>query len=329
MFKNIERKQRMIDDKQNALDNIEQRRRKKNNGHFSDLLGDSSIEMFSTKFMDSILKQDEELEKQRKQREINQKFVKAVEDFTKNDSVMGPVDQSQVSVNLSMSEMDNKENSDLSLIKSEFTVDQNESHHSNISKEQQAQTTPAGKNQPQNPRKVNVFEYNNLANNKKIKLINLSKPLQRTDIIHLENSLDLDKSSPVRNKKKAGKNSVLSSQKFLKNSQNPISKISKKVSMKSLKMSENDDRRTFISSTDRHLDLTSNKQRNSEKTTEPGIIITKRSEVPRMVKKRKKIVMDQKLTTRNNLADRLISHQRKNTDIWTNQMLNGGGELAY
>jgi len=83
MFKNIERKQKMIDDKQNALEGMERRNEKKNNGHFSDLLGDSSVDMFSTHFMDSILKQDNELEEQRKQREINEKFVQVVEDFTK------------------------------------------------------------------------------------------------------------------------------------------------------------------------------------------------------------------------------------------------------
>ena len=50
-------------------------------------------------------------------------------------------------------------------------------------------------------RKTNVFEYNNLAsNNKKMRLINLNKPLQRTDIIQLENSLDFEKSTPTKSK---------------------------------------------------------------------------------------------------------------------------------
>ncbi len=133
----------MIDDKQNALDAIERHQRKKNNGHFSDLLGESSLDMFSSNFMDSILKQDVDLEKQRKQREVNENFVKAVEDFTKNDSLMEAVNQSQFSVNLSMSEMDDKENSDLSLIKSEFTADQNESVHTSSSKKEAAQLAEA------------------------------------------------------------------------------------------------------------------------------------------------------------------------------------------
>jgi len=109
MFKNIERKQKMIDDKQNAIEGQERRRQKKNNGHFSDLLGDSSIDMFSTKFMDSILKQDKELEDQIKQREINEKFVKAVEDFTKNDSIMDSINKSNITANITMTEMDMNE----------------------------------------------------------------------------------------------------------------------------------------------------------------------------------------------------------------------------
>lgn len=63
MFKNIERKQKFIDDKQRAIEeqNNKVQKQKRNNGHFSDLLENNSDHMFSSKFMDSILKQDEEL----------------------------------------------------------------------------------------------------------------------------------------------------------------------------------------------------------------------------------------------------------------------------
>jgi len=265
MFKNIERKQKMIDDKQNALEGMERRNEKKNNGHFSDLLGDSSVDMFSTHFMDSILKQDNELEEQRKQREINEKFVQVVEDFTNNDSTLEVINKSQFTANLSMSEMDDKENSDLSLIKSEITVEQENSQVSSASKNEETLFNASESKPKKTQRKVNVFEYNNLANNKnKIKLINFSKPLQRTDIIHLENSLDLDKSSPAQ-RRNPGKSTVVASQKFIKNSKNPNQIISKKKSLKSLRISENDDRKTFISSTDRHMDATSKILKSTEK----------------------------------------------------------------
>lgn len=227
MFKNIERKQKMIDDKQDALDGMEKRNEKKNNGHFSDLLGDSSCEMFSSMFLDSILKQDGELEEQRKQREINEKFVKAVEDFTKNDSMMEAMNKSKFSINLSMSEMDEKENSDLSLIKSEMTIDQEIQNSPPPAISEEALFNTSGSQPRKTPRKVNVFEYNNLAyNKKKIKLINFSKPLQRTDIIHLENSLEFYQTTPAQ--KNPGKSTVIIRQKIIKNHPNPNQIVTKK-----------------------------------------------------------------------------------------------------
>lgn len=116
MFKNIERKQKLIDDKQRAIENMHRRKEKenKNNGHFSDLLENSSEHMFSTKFMESIIKQDEELSQQKRMREINERFAKAIEEITKNDSFMEVANKSEFSANISMSEMNDKENSDLS-----------------------------------------------------------------------------------------------------------------------------------------------------------------------------------------------------------------------
>ena len=113
MFKNIERKQKFIDDKQRALEGIAAFK-EKNRNTFSDLLAEDSEHMFSSGFMDSILKQDDDLNKIRKQREINEKFVQAVQDFTNQDSVMDLVNKSNITGDISMSEMNDKENSDLS-----------------------------------------------------------------------------------------------------------------------------------------------------------------------------------------------------------------------
>lgn len=104
----------MIDDKQHALDCIARANDKKNKHHFSDLLADSTEHMFSSGFMNSILKQDKEMEKIKQQQEINQKFVKVVQEFSKHDSFMDDVNTSEVTAHISMSEMDDKENSDLS-----------------------------------------------------------------------------------------------------------------------------------------------------------------------------------------------------------------------
>ena len=51
-------------------------------------------------------------------------------------------------------------------------------------------------------------------------------------------------------------------------------------------MSEQDDRRTFISSTERHMDMTNNKldMHKAQISTDAGIIITKRSEGQRIIK---------------------------------------------
>jgi hypothetical protein len=313
MFKNIERKQKFIDDKQRALDEIERQKDNKNKHHFSDLLADSTEHMFSSHFMDSILKQDKELEMVNKQREINEKFVKIVQEFASQESTIEKMDNSGITAEISMSEMDNKENSNLSLIKSEYTQDMEAS-----SKKDNSVSGPIQKN-PAEKRKVNVFEYNNLANNnKKMRLINLNKPLQRTDIIHLENSLDFDKNTPSQ-KKKNNKNTVMMSQKFLKSNKFQPQQISKKISLKSLKISDNDDRKTFISSTDRHMDTTSNKskrqsskpkfkvkrihkrvesnlkspkkentpKKESGKSIEANIIITRRNDSQKVVNKRK------------------------------------------
>jgi hypothetical protein len=99
------------------------------------------------------------------------------------------------------------------------------------------------------------------------------------------------------------------SQKFIKGKFIPQG-LQKKISLKSLKMSEHDDRKTFISSTDRQMDTTSNRsrrtinkqsfkmkkgahksnatpQKDSSKASETNIIITKRSEGQRVVSKKK------------------------------------------
>lgn len=259
MFKNIERKQKFIDDKQHAIEMLDRIKKKQNNGHFSDLLDDSTEQMFSSNFMDSIVRQDEELTKEKKKREINQKFVKVIEEYAKDASVLDSGSQNDITAEISMSMMDDRENSDLLCIKSEYTSEGDLSNMSN--KEDTAPPNSDTKPKPEK-RKVNVFEYNNLANNnKKMRLVNMSKPLQRTDIIHLENSLDFDKCSPNQ-KLNNDKNTAMMSQKFMKNnSKFPQPQLSKKISLKSLKMSENDDRKTFISSTDRQMDTTSNKSK--------------------------------------------------------------------
>lgn len=349
MFKNIERKQKFIDDKQRALDGIERQKEKKNKHHFSDLLADSTEHMFSSQFMDSILKQDKELEVVRKQREINERFVKVVQEFASQEASIDKMDRSGITAEISMSEMDNKENSDLSLIKSEYTQDMEASPQKDSSVTGPIQKNPAEK------RKVNVFEYNNLANNnKKMRLINLNKPLQRTDIIHLENSLDFDKNTPNQ-KKKNNKNTVMMSQKFLKSNKFQPQQLSKKISLKSLKISDNDDRKTFISSTDRHMDTTSNKskrqsskpkfkvkrihkrvestlkspkkvstpKKESGKSAEANIIITRRNDSQKVVNKRKKIIFDQKSLSRpKDKNGRFVSHERKVTEVWTGKDVN-------
>jgi len=213
--------------------------------------------------------------------------------------------------------------------------------------------------QPQDgKRKVNVFEYNNLAsNNKKMRMINLNKPLQRTDIIQLENSLDFDKTGPTNTNKKKGKKSVMMNQNFLKSNNFQPSQLSKKISLKSLKASENDDRKTFISSNDRQFDSISNKsrrksskptfkvkrihkridsnsnlpikvlntpQKSTSKSTESNIIITKRNDNQKIVHKRKKIVFDQ--STLNKYKEKNIrfdSHERKVSEAWGNRDANG------
>lgn len=90
MFKNIERKQKLIDDKQKAVEEMkrvkEKDNKKKNN--FSNLLDDTTEMMFSSKFMDSIIRQDNELEEVRKKREVQEMLVKVVEEINKNDSFM-------------------------------------------------------------------------------------------------------------------------------------------------------------------------------------------------------------------------------------------------
>ena len=187
----------MINKEQSRNKIKETKKKNKNNGHFSDLLENDSEHMFSSKFMESIIKQDEELNKEKKVREANERFIKIIEDISKSDSFMGH-NKSEYSVNITMSVMNDKENSDLSWIKSEATQDQS------LIKEQLANTAMSnGESEDtlKSKRKTNVFEYNNLAsNNKKMRLINLNKPLQRTDIIQLENSLDFEKSTPTKSK---------------------------------------------------------------------------------------------------------------------------------
>ena len=116
MFKNIERKQKLIDDKQKAIDQMKRIREKENKEkhHFSDLLEDSTEMMFSTKFMESIIKQDHELEEIRKKRQANERLMQAINAINNNDSVMDAFNSSNVTGDISMSVMENKENSDLS-----------------------------------------------------------------------------------------------------------------------------------------------------------------------------------------------------------------------
>ena len=154
-------------------------------------------------------------------------------------------------------------------------------------------------------RKVNVFEYNNLVNiNKKMRISSLNKPSQRTDIIHLESSLDFEKDQSSNNMNKVmmsqrlSGNYVLSRNshsKYKSSSKRPDQTI-KKSTLKGLKLSssekrftnestslghtnrvitnkyydqmknggrrsENDDRKTYISSTDRYGDSTSPKSK--------------------------------------------------------------------
>jgi hypothetical protein len=113
MFKNIERKQKFIDDKQQALEVVDRIKVKENNGHFSDLLEDSTEQMFSINFMDSIIRQNEELEEQKKKRETNEKFVKVVEEYARDASILDPVIKNDITAEISMSIMDYKDDSDL------------------------------------------------------------------------------------------------------------------------------------------------------------------------------------------------------------------------
>ena len=103
----------MINKEQSRNKIKETKKKNKNNGHFSDLLENDSEHMFSSKFMESIIKQDEELNKEKKIREANERFIKIIEDISKSDSFMGH-NKSEFSVNITMSVMNDKENSDLS-----------------------------------------------------------------------------------------------------------------------------------------------------------------------------------------------------------------------
>jgi hypothetical protein len=113
MFKNIERKQKFIDDKQQALEVVDRIKVKENNGHFSDLLEDSTEQMFSVNFMDSIIRQTKQLEEQKKKRETNEKFVRVVEEYARDASILDPVYKNDITAEISMSIMDYKDNSDL------------------------------------------------------------------------------------------------------------------------------------------------------------------------------------------------------------------------
>jgi len=117
MFKNIERKQKLIDDKQKALDDMKRLKEKENkkNGHFSDLLEEDASEiMFSSKFMDSIIKQDLELDEIRKKKQASERLMQAIEALNNNDSVIDTSNNSRITGDISMSVIENKENSDLS-----------------------------------------------------------------------------------------------------------------------------------------------------------------------------------------------------------------------
>lgn len=244
-------------------------------------------------------------------------------------------------------------------------------------------------------RKVNVFEYNNLVNiNKKMRMTNLNKPSQRTDIIHLESSLDFEKDQSSNNMNKVMMSQRLSGHDIL--SKNSYSKynssgvkpgqIMKKSTLKGLKFSssekrftnestslgntnkvqvnryynqmknagkqsENDDRKTYISSTDRQGDSISTKSKgymtnahfkvkrinkkfsynalNDKNSMTPdkqsykasnNKIIIKRNDGQKILNKRKKIVLDQKAiyNKQNTNKGRFISHERKVSVVPTN-----------
>lgn len=230
-----------------------------------------------------------------------------------------------------------------------------------------------------------------------MRMTNLSKPLQRTDIIHLESSLDFDKDHSNNHMNKilmsqrfSGKE-VLNKDSYSKTSKKNVSKktITKKGSLKQLKMtesekrfttestplgaskkvsqtkfynsvkggrlSENDDRKTFISSTERQVDSISNRSKvqmpkqpfkvkrinkkfpynilddhkvsmtpdkHSSKNPDNKIIITKRNDGQKILSKRKKIVLDQKLlyTKPEGGSGRFISHERKVSAIPTSDL---------
>ena len=146
------------------------------------------------------------MDESRKKRQANERLMQAIEALNSNDSAIDLENNTNVTGDISMSVMENKENSDLSCIKSEMTEDKPNDFSSNHdSKDLEASNFNINK------RKVNVFEYNNLVNNnKKMRFINLNRPLQRTDIIHLENSLDFDKEQSSKNIK----SKVMMSQRF-------------------------------------------------------------------------------------------------------------------
>lgn len=116
MFKNIERKQKLIDDKQKGIDDMKRmkERETKKNTHFSDLLDDSSEMMFSSKFMDSILKQNVVLEEENKKRQAQERLIQAIDAINSNDSIMDAINNSNITGDISLSVMEQKENSDLS-----------------------------------------------------------------------------------------------------------------------------------------------------------------------------------------------------------------------
>ena len=159
------------------------------------------------------MKQDQEMSNIRKKQEASEKFAKVIDDFVNHDSVMDDINSSNVTAD-NISVMEHKENSDLSLIKSEYTQDSNKSEKSN-SRNKLDDSKPLDSENKKNKRKVNVFEYNNLANNnKKVRMQNQNKPLQRTDIINLESSLDFDKGTTAKSKRQE-KNPVMLSQRLV------------------------------------------------------------------------------------------------------------------
>jgi hypothetical protein len=388
MFKNIERKQKFIDDKQKAIEQMKMVKEKgdQKDANFSDLLEESTDHMFSTTFMDSILKQNVELEAAKVKRHANERLMQAIEAINTSDSMMDAVNTSNITGDISMSVMDNKELSDLSCIKSEITEDQpvEPSVHHDF---KDLESSNAGTKK----RKVNVFEYNNLVNiNKKMRMTNLSKPLQRTDIIHLESSLDFEKDDSnhknvnkvMMSQRISGKD-ILSKNSYAKyqTGENKPKPIIKKGTLKNLKISsseqrftnestplggtkkvkvskyyntvknggrqsENDDRKTFISSTDKHGDSMSTRSRGympkvpfkvkrvnkkfpynimqdqkiiltpdkqSTKNPDNKIIITKRNDGQKILKAHKKVVLAQNslYEKQKALKGRFISHERK------------------